>query len=146
MPTGQAAEQAAQRKSGGSQPADTDKGPGSISGNITRDPEMRYTPNGRAVTSIRIASSERVRNDTTGAWEDGQTTYYDVTCWGQLAENVCEVLEKGDRGVAEGRWTETPWTGDKEEERQRVSLTARDLGPSMMFRCARPVRPTRAKS
>lgn len=143
MPTGQAAEQAAQRSDTGEKNAPTDKGPGSVAGNMTADPELRYTPNGRAVCTVRVATSERVRDDRTGNWKDGPVTFYGVVCWGNLAENVCEVLEKGDRVVAEGRWTERTWTDNEGEEHAIVELTARDLGPSMMFRCARPVRPAR---
>lgn len=143
MPTGVAADEAAQRKPGNEGRSDVDKGPGSVAGNMTADPEMRYTPTGRAVCTIRVAHSERVKDDRTGEWKDGQTTYFDITCWGNLAENICEVLQKGDRVVAEGRWTETFWTSQEGEEKSKVSLTARDLGPSMMFRAARPVRPDR---
>lgn len=143
MPTGQAAEQAAQRNEQGDKPGTVDKGPGSVAGNMTADPELRYTPNGRAVSTIRVATSERVRDDRTGAWKDGPVAYFNVICWGNLAENVCEVLEKGDRVVAEGRWTERTWTDKDDNEQSIVELTARDLGPSMMFRCARPVRPQR---
>ena len=143
MPTGQAAEQAAQVKGGASEPVDTDRGPGSISGNLTKDPDLRYTPTGRAVASIRIAHSVRVQDGRTGNWADGPTTYYDVTVWGTLAENVCEVLQRGDRIVAEGRWTANRWTDKAGEQQERIVLTADDLGPSMKYRCARPVRPAK---
>lgn len=146
MPTGPAAEQAAQRTTKDDKPADADKGPGSVAGNLCKDPELRFTPSGRAVASLRIAVSERVRDDRTGNWTDGPTTYYDVTCWGNLAENVCDALEKGDRIVAEGRWAETSWTDDQGEVKTRVYLNARDLGPSMIFRVARPVRPQRDRA
>lgn len=146
MATGEAAEQAAQTKGRAEQAKDTDRGPGSVAGNLTKDPDLRYTPQGRAVTTLRIASSARVRNERTGEWEDGQTVYYDITAWGILAENVIESLQKGDRIVAEGRWVANQWTDAEGTEHERVSLTARDLGPSMLFRCARPVRATRTKA
>lgn len=143
MATGQAAEQAAQHQEQDGRQQPVDKGPGSVAGNLTHDPELRYTPNGRAVSTVRIATSERVKDDRTGQWKDGPVAYYNVITWGNLAENVCEVLEKGDRVVAEGRWTERFWTDKDGGEQSTVELTARDLGPSMMFRCARPVRPQR---
>jgi single-strand DNA-binding protein len=146
MATGQAAEQAAQRKGSDDKPRDTDRGPGSVAGNVTKDPDLRYTPQGRAVTTVRVAASSRVRNDRTGEWEDGPTEYFDVTAWGQLAENIIESLQKGDRIVAEGRWVANSWVDNDGVEHERITLTARDLGPSMLFRCARPVRPTRAKA
>lgn len=117
-----------------------------MAGNLVADPELRYTPNGRAVSTIRLAVSERVKDDRTGEWKDGPTAFYNVITWGNLAENVCEVLVKGDRVVAEGRWTERNWTDKDGNEQTLVELTARDLGPSMMFRCARPVRPGRGQS
>lgn len=139
MATGQAAQQAAQHASSTEPPRDDDRGPGSVTGNLTRDPELHYTSSGRPVSNLRIASSERVRDEKTGEWKDGPTAYYDVTCWGNLAENVCEYLAKGHRIVAEGRWRSNTWENDQGEVQERVILNARDLGPSMMFKGARVV-------
>lgn len=146
MPTGAAADQAGQSKAGSAAPTDEDRGPGSVSGNLTKDADLRYTPNGRAVASLRIAHSERVQNHRTGEWADGPRTYYDITVWGTLAENVCEVLQKGDRIVAEGRWTANRWLDNAGEQQERIVLTATDLGPSMKYQCARPVRAARSKA
>lgn len=140
MATGAAASQAAQQEARKQQQANEDKGPGSVSGNLTKDPELRYTQTGRAVCNLRVASSERVRNEKTGQWEDGPTAFFDVQCWGNLAENVTEHLAKADRIVAEGRWMQTTYEDGEGKPQQRVYLQARDLGPSMIFRGARPVR------
>lgn len=140
MATGAAASQAAQRDTSKQQAQATDKGPGSLAGNLTKDPELRYTGTGRPVCNLRIASSERVRNEQTGAWEDGPTVFYDVQAWGNLAENVTEHLQRGDRIVAEGRWMESDYTNDQAVTVTRTYLQVRDLGPSMIFRGARPVR------
>lgn len=140
MATGAAASQAAQRDMSKQQVKTRDKGAGSLAGNLTKDPELRYTSTGRPVCNLRIASSERVRNEKTGAWEDGPTVFYDVQCWGNLAENVTENLSRGDRIVAEGRWMESDYTNDQAVTVTNVYLQARDLGPSMIFRGARPVR------
>ena len=146
MATGQAAEQAGKRKTGTDSPADEDRGPGSVSGNLTKDPDLRYTPNGRAVASLRIAHNARVQDHRTGNWADGPTVYFDITVWGTLAENVCEVLQGGDRIVAEGTWTANRWRDQAGEIQERIVLTAHDLGPSMKFQCARPVRVARSKA
>ena len=138
MPTGAAAAQAARKQPKRDDKSNQDKGPGSLAGNLTRDPELRYTESGRPVCNLGVACSERVRNADTGAWEDGETAFYEVQAWGNLAENAAEHLSRGDRIVAEGRWTESTWTDKKGQEQQKVVLTARDLGPSMMFRGARP--------
>lgn len=143
MPTGEAAAQAAQRREPGDRTKPVDKGKGSVAGNLTADPVLRYTENGKPVVKLRIAVSERVRDDRTGEWKDGETSFFTVNAWGTLAENCAEVLYKGDRVVAEGTWWERSWTGDDQVDHTVVELTARDLGPSMMFRCARPVRPER---
>lgn len=140
MATGQAAQQAAQQAGNSEPPKDDDRGPGSLAGNLTKDPELHYTSSGRPVSNLRVASSERVRDDKTGEWKDGTTVYFDVTCWGNLAENVCEHLAKGDRIVAEGRWRSNTWEDNDGVTQERIILNARDLGPSMMFRGARPVR------
>lgn len=140
MATGQAAQQAAQKKTSTEPHKDDDRGPGSVAGNITKDPEMRYTSTGKAVTNLRLASSERVKDPKTEQWTDGPVAFYDVQCWGALAENVCEYMQKGDRVVAEGRWASTTWEDKEGNMQERVYLTARDLGPSMIFRGARPLR------
>lgn len=140
MATGQAAEQAAQQSTKTDRPKDDDRGPGSVAGNLTKDPELRYTSTGRAVSNLRIAASERVRDAKTGEWKDGPAVFYDVQAWGNLAENVCEYLQRGDRIVAEGRWAVSRWEDKEGEIQERVYLSARDLGPSMIFRGARPVR------
>lgn len=108
-----------------------------MAGNLTRDPELRYTGNGTPVSNLRVAASERVKDPKTGEWKDGPTAFFDVQCWGRLAENVCENLARGDRIVAEGRWVSNTWEKDGETQ-ERIVLRARDLGPSMIFRGARP--------
>ena len=143
MPTGEAAAAAAQRREPAEDRKPVDKGKGSVAGNLTDDPELRYTANGKPVVKLRVAVADRVRDDRTGDWKDGPTAFYTVNCWGTLAENCAEVLFKGDRIVAEGTWWERSWDGNDGELHTVVELTARDLGPSMMFRCARPVRPER---
>jgi len=140
MATGAAANEASQTDTSKLAAQPTDKGPGSVSGNLTKDPELRYTGTGRPVCNLRLATSERVRNAKSGNWEDGPTVFYDVQCWGNLAENVTEHLARGDRVVAEGRWMESEYTNDQAVTVTRTYLQARDLGPSMIFRGARPVR------
>lgn len=138
MPTGAAAAQAAIKKTSSDGKGQEDRGPGSLSGNLTRDPELRYTDSGRAVTNLGVAFSERVKDKDTGEWKDGKTSFFDIQAWGNLAENCCNFLRKGDRVVAEGRWTSLTWKDKEGVIQERIVLTARDLGPSMMFRGAQP--------
>lgn len=137
MPTGEAAAQAGTPASRENDTRDQDRGPGSVSGNLTADPELRYTSSGRPVASLRIAASERVKNDDTKKWEDGPVSFYTVTAWGQLGEHLVEVMQRGDRLVAEGRWTSQTWEDKEGVKQERIVLTARDAGPSIQFRLAR---------
>lgn len=140
MPTGAAAAQAGTPKSGPEAHKDDDRGPGSLAGNITHDIDLRFTPSGTAVTNIRVACNERVFNDKTQKWDDGPTTFYDVQAWGVLATHSAEYLAKGDRIVCEGRWVSNTWEDKDGNIQERIQLRARDLGPSMAFRGARPER------
>src|SRR5215469_18915895 len=133
MPTGKAAAEAG-TKAPPKQNEDTaDRGPGSLAGNLTHDPDLTYTNNGKPVTTLRIATAERVLNQQTQKWENGPTVFYTVRCWGQLAENCCEYFRKGDRVVGEGRWREESWESE-EGTKTRIVLVAKDFGPSMMFK------------
>ena len=109
-------------------------GEGHISGNLTQDPELRYTPTGRAVTKMRLAYSQRVKNPGTNRWEDGPPEYYDIDVWGKQGENCAEAFIRGDRVVAVGTWFRRSWTTRDGEQRTSVTLTARDIGPSCLFR------------
>lgn len=111
-----------------------DIGPGSVSGNLTRPPELRYTPEGRAVVTMRVAETERIRDPETDRWKDGQTEFYDVVAWGEQGEHCAEDLDKGDRIAAVGSWQVQKWTDDQDQERSKTVLVARDVGPSLLFR------------
>lgn len=107
-----------------------DAGPGSLAGNLTRDPELRYTPSGKAVCSLRVAVQERVYSERKKAWEDKDPEFFDVTCWAPLAEHVAESLQRGQRIVAEGRWEAQSWEDTEGTVQERTVLVAADLGPS----------------
>ncbi len=110
-----------------------DLGDGWLSGNLTADPELRYTPTGRAVCNLRVAYTPRIKDDDTGKWGNGDTVFYDVTVWGQASENCAETLQKGDRVVAGGQWYERTWETKEGEQRTVTEMTARDIGPSLLF-------------
>ncbi len=112
-------------------------GKGHVMGNLTGDPELRYTPSGRAVVRLRLAYTPRVQDGDSGQWSDGPTEYYDVQAWGAQAENAAECLVRGDRVVAAGTWAERTWEDHKGNERKTVELTAQDLGASLLFRRVR---------
>lgn len=73
-----------------------------IVGNLTGDPELRFTPSGKAVANFTVAVGERHKNAQTNEWEDGESTFYNVSVWNDFAENVAESLQKGNRVVVLG--------------------------------------------
>lgn len=136
MPTGEAASRAAVQSGDKKDRNGKHLGPGSVSGNLTRDPELRYTPSGKAVAAVSVAYNPRIRNEQTGEWSDGPAEYYEIQAWGQLAENIVAFLGRGDRVVAEGAWTEQTWTDNEDVTRTKVVMVAKDLGPSLAYRGA----------
>lgn len=123
-----------------------DAGPGSLAGNLTRDPELRYTPTGQAVVSMRVAVQDREQDPATGEWRDKPAEYFDVTAWRQLAENCAEHLAKGNRIVAEGRWEVQSWEDKEQVIQTRTVFIATDLGPSIKFIGAKVLaRPRKAR-
>lgn len=122
-----------------------DMGPGSLAGNLTEDPELRYTPTGRAVASCRVAVQDRVYNEHTKAWEDSPAKFFTVTCWPPLAERVAEFLQRGQRIVAEGRWESQSWEDKEGNVQERVAFVAADLGPSLKWAGARVIKAERRK-
>ena len=84
-------------------------------GNLSRDPELRFTPSGQAVATFGLAVNRRWQNRQTQEWEEA-TSFFDVTCWAQLAENVAESCSKGSRVMVSGRLDQRTWEtkeGDK---------------------------------
>lgn len=111
-------------------------GPGSIAGTLCMDPTMTFSPGGKAITKVRLAVSKRIQDPVTRVWSDGETEFTDVTVWGKQGENVMESLSKGDRVVVNGIWQEDEWEGRDGEQQRRRTLSARDIGPSLLFRQA----------
>jgi single-strand DNA-binding protein len=94
-----------------------------ITGNLTRDPELRSLPSGNSVCSLRVACNGRRRNPSTQEWED-QPNYFDVTVWGAQGDNCSRFLSKG-RGVAiDGRLQWREWTDKEGQKRQSVDIVA----------------------
>jgi len=118
-----------------------DLGPGHITGNLTEDPELRFTPTGRAVAKVRVCYRDRIKDPKTEKWFDGEPEFYTLNVWGKQAENVADVFTKGDRIVAAGSWSKRPWTNREGQRMVSVELTVRDIGPSLLFRSATIERP-----
>jgi single-strand DNA-binding protein len=115
-----------------------------IVGNLTRDPELRYTPNGAAVVKLGVAVSRRVKDDATGQWKDADTSFFDVTAWRSLAENVAETLAQGNRVVVVGRLRTNTWETPEGERRSKVEIEADEVGPSLKWATAKVERQGRS--
>ena len=110
-----------------------------IVGNVTRDPEMRYTPSGVAKATFGVAVSRRWQNRTTQEWEE-QTSFFNVVCWRDMAENVCESIGKGARVVVNGRLEQRSWETESGDKRSVVEIVADDIGPSLRWATAQITR------
>ena len=108
-----------------------------IVGNLTRDPELRYTPNGAALVKFGVAVSRRVRDDATGQWKDADTSFFDVTAWRSLAENVAETLAQGNRVVVVGRLRTNTWETPEGERRSKIEIEAEEVAPSLKWATAK---------
>jgi single-strand DNA-binding protein len=106
-----------------------------IVGNLTRDPEMRYTASGVSTASFGVAVNRSWRNQQTNEWEE-RTSFFNVVCWRQLADNVAASLKKGMRVVATGRLEQRSWETDQGEKRSVVEIVADEVGPSLVFATA----------
>lgn len=113
-----------------------------IVGNLTRDPELRYTPNGAALVKFTVAVSRRTR-DETGQWKDAETSFFDVTAWRALAENVAESLTQGSRVIVVGRLRTNSWETPEGERRSKVEIEAEEVGPSLRWATAKVERQSR---
>ena len=95
-----------------------------IIGNLGRDPEMRYTPNGRPVTEFSVAVGHRSRDAQTGEWQDDQTDWFRVTVWGERAERTAEQFRKGNKVFVEGRFRTREFEGRDGQKRVSLEITA----------------------
>lgn len=106
-----------------------------IVGNATRDPELRFTASGQAVASFGVAVNRRWQNRQTNEWDEA-TSFFDVTCWAQMAENVAESVQKGTRVVVSGRLDQRSWETDNNEKRSKVEIVADEIAPSLRYATA----------
>lgn len=106
-----------------------------VVGNATRDPELRFTNSGQAVAAFGLAVNRRWQNRQTQEWEE-QVSFFDVTCWAQLAENVAESIPKGARVIVTGRLDQRSWETDDGEKRSKIEIVADEVGPSLRWATA----------
>jgi single-strand DNA-binding protein len=104
-------------------------------GNLTKDPELRFTPNGAPVANFGLAVNRRWQNRQTNEWEE-QTSFFDIVCWRDLAENVAESLSRGTRVMVVGRLEQRSWENQEGEKRSKVEVVADEVGPSLRWATA----------
>lgn len=114
-----------------------------ITGNLTADPELRYTATGTPVANIVIASTPRTFDRTTGEWKDGDPLFLRCTAWQQLAENTAESLTKGTRVVAQGRLVQRSFDTKDGQTRTVIELLVDEIGPSLRYATAAVKKATR---
>ena len=106
-----------------------------VVGNATRDPELRFTPTGQAVANFGLAVNRRWQNRQTNEWEEA-VSFFDVTCWQQMAENVSESVVKGSRVIVSGRLDQRSWETQDGEKRSKIEIVADEVGPSLRWATA----------
>lgn len=108
-----------------------------IVGNLTSDPELRFTPSGAAVTNFTIASTPRTYDRQTNEWKDGEALFMRCNIWKEAAENVAESLVRGNRVIATGKLKQRSFETKEGEKRTVVELEVEEIGPSLKFRTAK---------
>jgi single-strand DNA-binding protein len=108
-------------------------------GNVTRDPELRFTPSGQATVTFGLAVNRRWQNRQTQEWEEA-TSFFDVVCWREMAENVSESVTRGARVIVSGRLEQRSWETPEGEKRSRVEVVADEVGPSLRWATAQVVK------
>jgi single-strand DNA-binding protein len=106
-----------------------------IVGNITRDPELRFTPSGQANARLGVAVNRRWQDRSSGEWNEA-TSFFDVICWRELAENVSESLKRGTRVIVTGRLEQRTWEQEG-NKRSVVEIIADEVAPSLRWATAK---------
>jgi single-strand DNA-binding protein len=104
-------------------------------GNITDDPELRFTPSGAAVANFTVAVNRRFRNQD-GSWDDRLDGFFRCSCWRDMAENVAESLTKGMRVMVAGRLQQRSWDDQEGNKRSAIEVQVDEVGPSLRWATA----------
>ncbi|MAT19141.1 MAG: single-stranded DNA-binding protein [Leifsonia sp.] len=107
-----------------------------VVGNLTADPELRYTQSGRAVANFTIASTPRIFDRAANEWKDGDALFLRASCWAEFAENVAGSLTKGTRVVAQGKLKQRSFQDRDGNNRISIELDVDEIGPSLRYATA----------
>ncbi len=111
-----------------------------VVGNLTADPELRYTQNGLAVANFTIASTPRSFDRASNDWKDGEALFLRASCWREFAEHVAGSLTKGSRVIAQGRLKQRSYETKEGEKRTSIELEVDEIGPSLRYATAQVTR------
>ncbi len=111
--------------------------PITIIGNLTDDPELRFTPSGAAVAKFRVASTPRTLDKASGEWKDGEPLFLACSVWRQAAENVAESLQRGARVIVSGRLRQRSYETKEGEKRTVYEVEVDEIGPSLKYATAK---------
>jgi single-strand DNA-binding protein len=117
-----------------------------VVGNLTTDPELRFTPSGAAVANFTVASTPRTFDRESGAWRDGDAMFLRCNVWRQYAENVAESLGRGARVVVQGRLRQRSYDTKEGEKRTVTELDVDEVGPALRYATAKVTRLSRASA
>jgi single-strand DNA-binding protein len=115
-----------------------------VVGNLTNDPELRFTPSGAAVASFTVASTPRFLDKATNEWKDGDALFLRCSVWRQAAENVAESLQRGARVIVQGRLKQRSFETKEGEKRTVIELEVDEVGPSLRYATAKVNKTTRS--
>lgn len=105
-----------------------------LQGRLTRDPELRFTQGGTALAQFSVVTVRRVKNTSSGEWEDQDVSFWDCTAFGPMAENIVESMEKGTSVIVTGNMRQESWTTKDNEKRTSWRVNADDVGVSVRWK------------
>ena len=116
-----------------------------VVGNLTDDPELRFTPSGAAVAKFRIASTPRTFDRAANDWKDGEALFLRASCWREFAEHVAESLQRGARVIVTGRLRQRSYETREGEKRTVIELEVDEIGPSLRYATAKVTKASRGE-
>lgn len=117
-----------------------------VVGNLTADPELRFTPSGAAVANFTVASTPRIYDRQSGEWKDGEALFLRCNIWREAAENVAESLTRGSRVIVTGRLKQRSFETREGEKRTVVEVEVDEIGPSLRYATAKVNKVSRSGS
>ena len=120
--------------------------PITVVGNLTADPELRFTPSGAAVANFTVASTPRTLDRQSNEWKDGEALFLNCSVWRQAAENAAESLTRGMRVIVSGRLEQSIWQGEDGQKHSAYGVQVDEVGPSLRFATATVRKPERNTS